>query len=445
MSRILLISSNSFTHPYPVYPLGMAVISAALLKSGHDVRQFDFLKEVQSLDRLKEVIGDYSPDYTGISIRNIDSVDSLAGEIEILKNEKEIVQVIRQHSNAPIIIGGSAFSAMPEEIIDYVDADYGIIGRGEDLIISLIENLDNGVPVPRLQRQSGSTSDTPLTISPKWEKSMVEYYLDKSGMLNIQAKSGCPFKCSYCVYPCLEGSRFSYRDPESVVDDLKRAWDLYNADTFFFTDSVFNDPEGYYLELAEKIILSGLNIRWAGYFRPQGTGLEEIRLLKRSGLFAAEVGSDAASDFSLQNLEKGFSFDDIIAFHNALVKGQILTSYFFIFGGPGETEESVKDGLINIRKLDQSVIFFYSGIRILPGTGLYSLAIKEGIIAKGDPLLKPRYYFSRDIDVKRMNDLIEEEARGKRRYIFPPEKGEKLANIMHSFGYKGLLWDQLLL
>ena len=445
MSRILLISSNSFTYPYPVYPLGMAIISSALLKNGHDVRQFDFLKEVQPIDRLKEVIKDYSPDYTGISIRNIDDVDSLAREMEILKNEKDIVQVIRKHSNAPIIIGGSAFSAMPEEIIDFIEADYGIIGRGEDLIISLIEDLESGVPVPRLQRQPGHTSDVPVNLSPLWEKSMVEYYLGKSGMLNIQAKSGCPFKCSYCVYPCLEGSRFSFRDPQSVVDDLKRAGELYNADTFFFTDSIFNDPDGYYLELAEKIILSGLNIRWAGYFRPKATGLEEIRLLKRSGLFAVEVGSDAASDFSLQKLKKGFSFDDIIAFHNVLVKERIPASYFFIFGGPGETEESVKDGLVNIKRLDQGVIFFYSGIRILPGTGLYSLAVKEGVISKGDPLLKPRYYFSRDIDIKRMNDLIEEEARGKRRYIFPPEKGKKLANVMYSFGYKGLLWDQLLL
>ena len=43
MSRVLCVSGNVTTEPYPVYPLGMAVIAGALARSGHEVRQFDFL------------------------------------------------------------------------------------------------------------------------------------------------------------------------------------------------------------------------------------------------------------------------------------------------------------------------------------------------------------------------------------------------------------------
>jgi len=43
MKRVLLVSSNVTTEPYPVYPLGLAVISAALSEAGHQVEQFDFL------------------------------------------------------------------------------------------------------------------------------------------------------------------------------------------------------------------------------------------------------------------------------------------------------------------------------------------------------------------------------------------------------------------
>ena len=284
MSRVLLISSNGFVYPYPVYPLGMAVIASALSKNGHDVCQFDFLTDENPMERLIKVIKEYSPDYAGISIRNIDEVDSLGNNIEIFKNEKEIVKVIRKYTDVPIIIGGSAFSAMPEEILKFIDADYGIVGGGEKPICSLIENLNNGIPVRRILRQGNNPPDAQEVMSPLWEKSIVDYYLDKSGLLNIQTKRGCPYKCSYCIYPHLEGSRFRFRDPESVIYSLERAVKLYNARSFFFTDSVFNDPNGHYLDLAEKIISSGLKIKWAGYFRPKGLGVEELRLLKRSGL-----------------------------------------------------------------------------------------------------------------------------------------------------------------
>ena len=48
MSRIFLISSNTTIDPYPVYPVGMAIIASALAEAGHEVRQFDFLVAEQS-------------------------------------------------------------------------------------------------------------------------------------------------------------------------------------------------------------------------------------------------------------------------------------------------------------------------------------------------------------------------------------------------------------
>ena len=126
------------------------------------------------------------------------------------------------------------------------------------------------------------------------------------------------------------------------------------------------------------------------------------------------------------------------------VKENISCANFFIFGSPGETEKSVRDGLKNIRKLEQSVIFIYSGIRILPGTELYIIALNEGVVSKKDSLLKPSYYFSPAVDIKKMNELIENEVTRSRRYIFPPEKGKRMADAMRFFKYKGILWDHLL-
>ena len=217
--------------------------------------------------------------------------------------------------------------------------------------------------------------------------------MGKSGMLNLQTKRGCPYNCAYCVYPSLEGKQFRYRNHEEIISDLKRAKELYGVDSFFFTDSVFNDPEGRYIKLAEKIIAADLNIRWAGYFRPKGVGEKEFKILKQSGLYAVEVGSDSGCDETLRRMGKGFTFADIIDFYNGCKKEGIAGAYFFIFGGPGETNATVREGIENIKKLEDGVIFIYSGIRVLPGTALHKTALEEGVLSPDDPMLEPVYYF----------------------------------------------------
>jgi radical SAM superfamily enzyme YgiQ (UPF0313 family) len=156
-----------------------------------------------------------------------------------------------------------------------------------------------------------------------------------------------------------------------------------------------------------------------------------------------EVGTDAGHDETLDNLKKGFHFEDVIDFNKASIDAEIPSAHFFIFGGPGETEKTLNEGLKNIAMLKKSVIFVYSGVRILPGTDLYRRALKEGLISENTSLLKPIFYFSPKIDIEFMNRTIEKEAGGRREFIFPPDKAQMTIDAMNRFGYKGLLWDML--
>jgi radical SAM superfamily enzyme YgiQ (UPF0313 family) len=354
------------------------------------------------------------------------------------------VSLVRECKDVPVILGGAAFSALPEEILEYVAADYGVVGEGERIICDLIDTLENGKAAPKILHHSDNPLNGGEMCSPLWKKDLIAFYISQSGMVNLQTKRGCPYNCSYCIYPSLEGKRFRFREPEAVINDLERLQAMYNVDTVFFTDSVFNDPDDHYLELAEKLIRSDLKIRWAGYFRPKGIGFRELAHLKRSGLYAMEVGTDAGCDEMLTNLKKGFHFEDVIKFNSACIKAEIPSAHFFIFGGPGETEKTLHEGMKNIELLKKSVIFAYSGARIRPGTDLYRHAVEEGAFSASTSLLMPIYYFSPSIDIKTMNRTIERESMGHRGFIFPPDKGKKMISAMNSLGYKGLLWDKMI-
>jgi hypothetical protein len=101
MSRIFLISLNTCNHPFEVYPLGMAVVGAALEDDGHQVLMYDYLAAGQNDDDLVHAVKEYHPEFIGLSIRNLDdNIDSsfeidntkkfewIGGLVEQIKNEK---------------------------------------------------------------------------------------------------------------------------------------------------------------------------------------------------------------------------------------------------------------------------------------------------------------------------------------------------------------------
>jgi len=442
VKRIFLISSNVSREPLQVYPLGLAVVAAGLAESGHQVEQFDFLASGESEALFREKIAAFDPDYVCISLRNLDNCDSFsrAGYPEIAKR---LVGWVRETVGVPIIIGGPGFSILPEELLAFTGADHGIVGEGERIVCELIRDLSEGrTPPPILH--GGRLLDGGEMASPLYNGEMIAYYLEQSGMVNLQTKRGCPHGCIYCVYPSLEGNRFRHRDPKAVVDDIERAGAEHGADSFFFTDSIFNDPQGHYLSIAEEILRRELRIRWYCYMRPERIGRKEIALLKRAGLYAVELGTDAACDATLRSLGKGFSFADALEVNRACVAERLPCAHFVMFGGPGETADTVTEGLANLERLGHTVVFVYSGIRILPGTALHGQAIAEGVLSPTASLVEPAYYFSPQIDADVMNGMIADAFRGRRDRIFPPVEGQQRLAVMHNFGYRGLLWDHLI-
>lgn len=442
MKRVLLLSSNITIEPYPVYPLGLAVIAAALAAAGYETEQFDFLASGESEELLAARIAAFAPDYLCLSLRNLDNCDSLSatGYPAIAKR---LVEVIRKGSQAPVIIGGPAFSIMPEELLAYTGADYGIVGEGERLVCALLRDLEQGKTPARLLRSSGLLPGEEIG-APLYTAEMIDFYLEKSGMLNLQTKRGCPHGCIYCSYPALEGERYRCRDPRAVVDDLERAKAEHGVESFFFTDSVFNDSAGHYLSIVEEILRRDLALRWCCYLRPAGIDRSEIALMKRAGLYAVELGTDAACDTTLASLGKGFTFAEALAVNRACVAERLPCAHFVMFGGPGETMATVTEGLANLEQLEQTVVFAFSGIRILPGTPLLARAIRDGLLTADSPLREPVYYQSPAVDGEAMNAMITTAFRNRRDRVFPPAEGQKRLAIMHRFGYRGLLWDTLI-
>jgi lipid biosynthesis B12-binding/radical SAM protein len=445
MSRIFFIAANTSEEPYAVYPLGMSVVTHSLRNAGHEVIQYDFLHHGKSLTELTDRLLAFGPDFICVSIRNVDGCDSTAPEGSwYLGTTKEIVDQVKKVSNVPMICGGPGFSVMPERILEFLQADYGISGEGETALCDLIARLERGER-PQAITQGGAFSlvgdgQAPAAYDPE----LVEFYQDKGGVIGVQSKRGCPFKCSYCSYPLIEGRRFRQRNPIAVVDDVERLQQLHGCDQFFFTDAVFNDGARQYLGLVEELIKRNLGIHWSSYFSPRAADLDKLAMMKESGLSHVELGTDAASNATLKGMQKGFTFEDVFRFNEACVELRLPIAHFIIFGGPDETMETVYEGIENIAKLKSSVVFPFLGARILPGTPLYHRAIADKIIAPEDDLLRPVYYFSPQVDKAEMEQALADAFKRDQTRMFPHYKVSKLSQMARQLGLKGELWERLI-
>jgi radical SAM superfamily enzyme YgiQ (UPF0313 family) len=447
--KVLLISANIFTEPYAVYPLGLDYVAKAIEKD-HKVKIAD-LNDLNHSDSIKEVIKTFLPDIIGISIRNIDNTDT-ADAKGFINSYKKLVDVIRNYTKSPIVLGGSGFTIFPAEILEALQADYGIIGEGErfSLLLNAIERKEDASSIPGVITREKNAPipqplDKPFAAPIDTNNSHLNFYLEKGGMLNLQTKRGCNFKCIYCTYPHIEGNRLRLIPPKEVA---KMALKLQEAGAkyFFITDSAFNCNFSHSSEVAKAFMDYGVSIPWGAFFAPKSPPKGYYNLLADAGLTHVEFGTEAMSNKMLASYKKPFKIDQVFHAHKSANDAGLFVAHFFLLGGPGENVDTLNETLSNIDKLDKTVLFFFCGLRIYPYTALYDIALSEGQITKDDDLLKPVFYQNESLRSEEIIKIVTRYAKGRMNWIIGAggEKTAKIVSKMHKHGHSGPLWEHLI-
>ena len=451
-SRILLISANRCTTPDPVFPLGLAHINAALRRAGHTTRWLDRLTNP---DRLVETLQEFQPELVGISLRNIDDV--LIRQQEKFYDElAPFTATIRQHSAAPVVLGGAGFSIFPQRLLALTGADYGIAGEGEPGMLALVAALKHGGDLSRVpglvHRRSGKIVinpsapgplDEPLTAADR-PPEITQTYLAASDTLNIQTQRGCHFLCCYCTYPLIEGKTHRRRPPEVVAAELE-SLQQQGAKFVFIVDSVFNSTARHVTEICEAILRRNVKISWGCFLRPRGLTAELMELMARAGLTHIEFGTDSFSDVTLRTYAKHLTFADVLAASELARERKIDYCHFLICGGPGETPATLEEGFQNSLRLKNTTIMAVVGMRIYPGTPLFGQAVAEGVIAADADLLAPAYYLAPGLTEEIIFAKLREFSQRSPSWIAgdPLPGYQELIKRLRKRGVAGPLWSYL--
>lgn len=444
--KVLLLSPNTLSVPYPVYPLGLDYVAGALGPQ-HQVQRYDL--NSGSLEGLAALLHKFIPGVIGIACRNIDNTE--AGDSQyFLGQYRNLVDWLRTQSRAVLVCGGSGFTIMPGEVYAALGVDYGIIGEGERFAL-LVDALEKGEDPACIAGVLGPQGQA-VTAQP-WQGARTrvpapaeqrDYYLQRGGMLNLQSKRGCSFRCIYCPYPNIEG-RSHRLVPAEEVAATALALEQEGAKYLFITDSAFNSDVRHSMEVAKALRTSGLSIPWGAFFAPLKPLADYFEIMAEAGCRHVEFGTESMSAGMLRSYRKPFGPEDVLAAHISARAAGLHVAHYFLLGGPGESAATVREGLERMEQLQGAAFFFFIGIRIYPGTELYEIALQEGKIDTQVDLLRPVFYEPDAIDRDAIEAMVLEQAQGRINWLVG-SGGAAAANVvarMHARGRVGPLWEQL--
>ena len=187
------------------------------------------------------------------------------------------------------------------------------------------------------------------------------------------------------------------KSPRKVVDELA-AMEALGIEVSFFTDAIFNYPVDYAREVCREIIERRLKMRWLGTMHPAFVDRELIELMREAGCAAVSLGCDSCSERMLKVLRKGFTKEQLGAAAELLEEMQVNYILTLLIGAPGENRQTVEESVEFLSRRSPMMVDFCLGIRLMPHTALFEIAVREGVVSADDPLMEPRFYISPEIE-----------------------------------------------
>ncbi|MFH1468196.1 MAG: hypothetical protein ABIO70_27665 [Pseudomonadota bacterium] len=200
------------------------------------------------------------------------------------------------------------------------------------------------------------------------------------------------------------------REPEAIVEDLRREareWRL-NRSEYMLIDACFNQPADWAKRFLEAVIRADLRWGFSCIVEPTPDLDRELcQLLVRAGnnMVTGLVG--ALHDTPLREQRRPFCLDDVAHAFELFEETRVLYMPQLMFGGPGETEQTIQDGLTFLGRFKPLMFTTSLGVRIFPKAEIRARAIAEGQIEPDDDLLQPRFYYAPGLDRARIAARLE--------------------------------------
>ncbi|MCR4432279.1 MAG: B12-binding domain-containing radical SAM protein [Tepidanaerobacteraceae bacterium] len=383
--NILLISPPVLSRRARFAPSGLAYIAAVLKKEGHSVKCIDAFD--LSWESLRDRIMEVHPDVVGISCWTI-------GRGQAFKT----AHIARECSpESKIVFGGQHATFLPRQMFEADDADFVVLGEGEETIVELVRALEYGVDFSNIKGIAYKNGDDIIINSPRplitnldslpfpcYDDFDLDAYegLHGSGKaIGIITSRGCPFNCNYCSSTQFWTRKWRYRSAENVLSEIEYVYNELAVREIVIYDDNFTTKKDRAIEICKGIIERKLNLVWAASANVRTVDQEVLTWMGKAGCCEVRYGVESGSPTILKNINKRQTIDQIRnAFRWTREVGMMPHGYLMV-GCPGETSQTINDTVKLMREIAPRQSPSAGILWILPGTEIYERAKSYGIIS----------------------------------------------------------------
>lgn len=402
MKKIMLALPNTrWSKPKytPVYPYNLALLASAS-KRNCEVRILDANLENLSPEDVANRVSQFKPDYFGITCMSFEDDTDL---------HKMALSAKQGYENTKVIAGGIHATLLPEMAINDKNVDYAILGEGEYRLQNLMDCLENGTSVEKIDglayKSDGNIilqglasyiqnlDDLPF---PSYEHLDFKSHANnpnKYSPYNVArnlpyvfmvTSRGCPFRCTFCSSKEINGPRIRFRSPDSVLKEIDWLVKDYGV-----REIIFQDDNLFLNHDRIKKVMNGLIERkYDLVWKPSSAAVytlndEILELAKKAGCYQLPLAFEAGSVESLKLLRKpaeAFTRAKPVAEKAKALDFELIG--MFVFGIPGETFDNIRQTFSHAEELDLDYCSFNIATP-LPKTDLYNIARDGNMLVDG--------------------------------------------------------------
>jgi len=434
----MLVLVNTNTMQPPIAPIGLEYVAAAAIAADVPVRIIDLGLADDPDATLQAGLTDTDPVLVGLSFRNADDCFWPSAQ-SFVPHLQAIIARIRRISDAPVCLGGVAFSIFGRSLLERVGADFGIRGDGEHALPCLYRALLDQHPIQAVPGLVLPHQDHGRVGEPAWpdppdvptRRDIVDNcsYFARGGQIGFETKRGCNRHCTYCADPLAKGRRLRLRDPRQVADEVQALADR-GIDVLHTCDAEFNLPYEHAMAVCRALEKRRLgdHVRWYAYLAVLPFDAELAAAMRRAGCVGIDFTSDSAAPAMLRAYRQRHGPADLQRAVRLCRENGIRVMLDLLLGGPGETPQTVAESIAFLKRIDPDCVGAACGLRLYPGTEVTTALSRQGSLddlpglrrryTGPVDLLEPTFYISPALG-EDPAALIRDHIAGDQRF-FPP-------------------------
>jgi len=375
------------SHP-PFIPLGLGYLAAVTEKAGHEVKVIDCQAEKLNYETFRSRIAETPSDFIGATSTTL-----------LYKSAMQILTIAKEtQPQATTVLGGSHGTFWDENALkEYPTVDIIVRGEGEETIVDLaekLESLSSLADVLGITYRDGEkihrNPDRPYikdldSIPFPAHHLMPIDKLKHNGKLLIPLVSsrGCVFWCDFCSTVRMFGRGYRMRSAKNVVDEMQFVHEKYGVDQVTFYDDAFSVDRDRVVEICQELHNRNLKLMWDCGTRVDMVDRELMQTMRKAGCIAVWMGVESGSETILGAMNKSIKLDQTLKAFKTAQKVGLITIANVVLGFPGETEQTAKETIQFVKKVNPDDVGFYVATPY-PGTPMYEQVIKNGWLKISD-------------------------------------------------------------